>query len=107
MRNQAEAEIMIAEKSARGKRRGWEAMMMMLRYGVECINIEVYEAKIKLDNEASKNMFTKIGFTQVSLSEVFGECTLQLLKTNDWLKWLLDETNSYRIVDYSKVNRVQ
>jgi hypothetical protein len=29
----AEAEIMIAESSARRKRREWEAMLLMLRYG--------------------------------------------------------------------------
>jgi hypothetical protein len=29
----AEAEIMIAENSARRKRRGWESMLLMLRYG--------------------------------------------------------------------------
>jgi len=29
----AEAEIMIAEESARRKRCGWEAMLLMLRYG--------------------------------------------------------------------------
>lgn len=29
----AECEIMIAEKKARGQRMGWEAMILMLRYG--------------------------------------------------------------------------
>jgi hypothetical protein len=33
----AEAEIMIAEKSARRKRRGWEATLLMLRYG-KCLH---------------------------------------------------------------------
>lgn len=32
-RCQAEAEIMIAEKYARGRKQGWEAMLLMLRYG--------------------------------------------------------------------------
>ena len=30
----AEAEIMIAVNNARKKRRGWEAMLLMLRYGI-------------------------------------------------------------------------
>jgi hypothetical protein len=30
----AEAEIMIAEKNSRQKRLGWEAMLLMLRYGM-------------------------------------------------------------------------
>lgn len=30
----AEAEIMIAEKEYRHKRRGWEAILLMLRYGL-------------------------------------------------------------------------
>jgi hypothetical protein len=28
-----EAEIMIAEKWARGQKRGWEAMLLMMKYG--------------------------------------------------------------------------
>lgn len=30
----AEAEVMIAESAARGQRKGWEAMLLMLRYGI-------------------------------------------------------------------------
>jgi hypothetical protein len=36
----AEAEIMIAEESARRKRRGWEAMLLMLRYG-KCLHTQM------------------------------------------------------------------
>jgi hypothetical protein len=37
----AEAEIMIAEESARRKRRGWEAMLLMLRYG-KCLHTHTH-----------------------------------------------------------------
>lgn len=72
----AEAEIMIAERNARGKKHGWEAMLLMLRYGVEELNIKVYEAKIKFDNTASIKMFSKIGFFEVHLCpfHFFLEC---------------------------------
>ncbi|XP_066992155.2 N-acetyltransferase 9-like protein isoform X2 [Anabrus simplex] len=60
--NTAEAEIMIAEMSARRKRRGWEAMLLMLRYGCQQLGIEKYCAKIGFDNKKSLSMFTKMGF---------------------------------------------
>lgn len=34
----AECEIMIAEEQARGRRIGWEAMILMLRYGTDEFN---------------------------------------------------------------------
>jgi hypothetical protein len=35
-----EVEIMIAEASARGQKLGWEAMLSMLRYGMQFLNIQ-------------------------------------------------------------------
>jgi RimJ/RimL family protein N-acetyltransferase len=73
----AEAEIMIAEESARGKRLGWEAACLMLAYGASDLGVDVYEVKIKCRNEKSLGMFGKLGFVEVCRSEVFQEVTLR------------------------------
>ncbi|KAJ1523030.1 hypothetical protein ONE63_002161 [Megalurothrips usitatus] len=99
----AEAEIMIAERNARGKKHGWEAMLLMLRYGVEELNIKVYEAKIKFDNTASIKMFSKIGFFEASRSEVFAETTFQATVTEDWIQWLRKETDGYNKTNHTKI----
>lgn len=42
-----ETEIMVAEKTARGGRRGWEAMLLMMRYGkITSIQYVRYQFKI-------------------------------------------------------------
>jgi hypothetical protein len=49
------------------------------RYGAEKLGVERYEAKIKCDNEASLQLFqTRLGFREVSRSQVFKEVTLEL-----------------------------
>lgn len=101
--DQAEAEIMIAEEWARGNKRGWEAILLMLRYGVEELHIKTYEVKIKLDNSVSIKMFTKIGFTEVSRSDVFSECTMHKAVAKDWVKWILSETIFYTKSPYNKL----
>ncbi|XP_011861864.1 PREDICTED: N-acetyltransferase 9-like protein isoform X2 [Vollenhovia emeryi] len=90
----AEIEIMIADESYRGKKRGWESIVLMLLYGVETLNINKFCAKIKLDNAVSFRMFEKLGFREVERSEVFHEVTLEKEASSDWISWLHSELQS-------------
>ena len=97
---EAEAEIMIAEQEARGKKMGWEAMMLMLRYGVEMLKISRFEVKIKTDNVASVKMFSKLGFEEQSRSEVFNEITSVLVVSSHVKQFLIDQAE-WRIEKYN------
>ncbi|XP_026764698.1 alpha/beta-tubulin-N-acetyltransferase 9 [Galleria mellonella] len=95
-----EIEIMIAEESARGKKLGWEAVILMLIYGIKYINLKMYEAKISLSNIISIQMFKKLGFSEKSKSEIFQEVTLQKEVTKEWIVWLENKCK-YTIENYS------
>ncbi|XP_059049347.1 alpha/beta-tubulin-N-acetyltransferase 9 [Achroia grisella] len=97
--NIGEIEIMIAEITARGKKYGWEAVILMLLYGIKYINLRIYEAKISLHNLISIQMFKKLGFIEKSKSEVFQELTLEKVVTKDWIIWLENECK-YTIDNY-------
>ncbi|XP_054745833.1 alpha/beta-tubulin-N-acetyltransferase 9 [Anastrepha obliqua] len=84
----AEAEIMIAEPSARGRGYGWEAMLLLLKYAVQNLHIKQYEVKIGIKNEISLQMFNKMHFKEVSRSVVFDEVTLLRIVDEEWIKWL-------------------
>lgn len=86
-----EIEIMIAEKTARGKKLGWEAVILMLIYSIKHIKQKVFEAKILLENTISIEMFKKLGFVEKTRSEVFQEITLEKEVCDSWLKWLEDQ----------------
>ena len=74
----AEVEIMIAEELQRGKKIGYNALCMMMNYGIEHLGINIFEAKIKCDNEPSIKLFEKLGFKEKTKSHVFNEITYQL-----------------------------
>ncbi|GLH03067.1 hypothetical protein R5R35_007740 [Gryllus longicercus] len=97
----AEAEIMIAEAFARGKGRGKEAMLLMLKYGCDKLCIKKYIAKIGTNNSRSITMFQNMGFIQVSESNVFKEVTLEKHVTDEWHTWLNDKTNLSLIAPYT------
>lgn len=83
-----EIEIMVAEKAARGKKLGWEAVILMLIYGISYIHLKIIEAKISITNNKSIKLFNKLGFLEKSRSEIFNEITLEKIVTEDWLNWL-------------------
>ncbi|XP_076905994.1 GCN5-related N-acetyltransferase 9-like [Bidens hawaiensis] len=85
----AEIEIMIAEPKSRGKGLGMESVLMMFVYAIENHKINTFRAKIGDSNEASLNMFRKLGFKEVSHSEIFKEVTLELLVTAEKSKEFL------------------
>ncbi|CAI9286641.1 unnamed protein product [Lactuca saligna] len=74
----AEIEIMIAEPKSRGKGLGMESVLMMTVFAIENHKINTFRAKIGDSNEASLNMFRKLGFKEVSHSVIFKEVTLEL-----------------------------
>ncbi|KDP29890.1 hypothetical protein JCGZ_18459 [Jatropha curcas] len=77
----AEIEIMIAEPKSRGKGLGKESVLMMMAYAIQNIGIHLFRAKIGESNGTSLNMFRKLGFQEVSYSEIFKEVTLELPMT--------------------------
>lgn len=97
--NIGEIEIMIAEKSVRGKRFGWEAVILMMLYGIDYINLKTYEAKISFANKASIEMFKKLMFEEYSRSETFQEVTFRKHVTDTWIEWLNSQAK-YNIQSY-------
>ncbi|XP_046326244.2 N-acetyltransferase 9-like protein isoform X1 [Haliotis rufescens] len=75
----AEIEIMIAESSARGRGLGKEALLSMMRYGIEALGLTKITAKIGFSNAPSLAMFNKLGFVEVSRSDMFKEVTLEMV----------------------------
>lgn len=104
--NSAETEIMIAESSARRKKFGWEAMLMIMKFGQNYLNCEKFIAKIGFSNDKSQRMFERMHFNEISRSEVFQEITYERECTKDWLDWL-DSNVEYSIATYTNDKRAK
>ncbi|KAK4872656.1 hypothetical protein RN001_014685 [Aquatica leii] len=100
----AEAEIMIAEEGSRGQRRGWQAMLLMLLYGIANLGVQQYVVKITCDNDVSINMFKKMGFEEVSRNRVFNEITLIKLIDSTWNYWLKNSVGEFKLINENDVS---
>ena len=71
----AELEIMIAEKDARGKGIGKEAVQLMMHYGLtcSCLGITRFFVKIHETNLVSLKLFELLGFVEVNYVPAFQE----------------------------------
>lgn len=97
----AEGEIMIAEPDFLGQRRGWEAMLLMFRYGIESLSITKYQVKIGMANVPSLGMFKKMNFKVASESEVFQEVTLEAEVDSPWKSWLIENTEQFKMLPHA------
>jgi RimJ/RimL family protein N-acetyltransferase len=73
-----EIEVMVARTLSRRKGIAREALRAMMAYAVEALGARTFRAKIGFANEASRSLFARLGFEEVSRSEVFREATLEL-----------------------------
>lgn len=96
----AEAEIMIAEPTARGKGFGKEAISLMLKYGYTELEVQEYVSKISYQNKASQNLFKKLQFEEQSRCEVFQEITFNRTIDTNWTTWLNEEISEYDVQNY-------
>lgn len=76
--NEAEIDIMIGDKTARGKGYSKEAVKIMLEFGYSFYRKEKFIAKIKSENYISRKLFESIGFEFKKEVRVFDECIYEL-----------------------------
>jgi len=98
----AEAEIMIAEPSARRRKCGWEAMLLMLMYAIVYLEVKQFVVKISFDNVPSISMFKNLGFVELGRCKVFKEITFCKLVDDTWKMWIQSSLEDFHIEDKSE-----
>ncbi|PSC76460.1 histone H3 [Micractinium conductrix] len=74
----AEVEIMIAEPRSRRKGIAEEALRLFMSYASSRLGVTKFRAKIGETNAPSIALMTKLGYRQVSRSQIFKEVTLEM-----------------------------
>jgi RimJ/RimL family protein N-acetyltransferase len=75
---EAEIEIMIAEAQSRGKGLAKEILTLLMGYAIKNLNLNKFVARIGEDNQASRNLFTTLGYVQIGEPNYFKEVLLEL-----------------------------
>eukprot|EP00761_Pharyngomonas_kirbyi_P001880 gb/GECH01001884.1/.p1 GENE.gb/GECH01001884.1/~~gb/GECH01001884.1/.p1 ORF type:complete len:214 (+),score=64.10 gb/GECH01001884.1/:1-642(+) len=81
-----EIEVMVAEEQSRGKGIGTEAILLMMRYALEYLNIQYFTAKILENNHKSLYLFReKLLFNEIEYVSYFNhyEFGVDLEKNED------------------------
>eukprot|EP00890_Picochlorum_soloecismus_P005625 jgi/Picsp_1/6063/NSC_03417-R1_protein len=80
--NCAEIEVMVARKSSQRKGLATEALRLFMAYAVQHLFVSRFRAKILETNSASQQLFSKLGFKEVSRSEIFKEIVYEYMPSN-------------------------
>ncbi|XP_066148163.1 N-acetyltransferase 9-like protein, partial [Euwallacea fornicatus] len=102
----AEAEIMIAEPWARGRKCGWQAMLLMFLYSITYLEVKQFVVKVSFGNAPSLKMFQNMGFIELSQSHVFQEITLGKVVDDTWIGWLRGCAGEFQVENKSQEYRV-
>jgi RimJ/RimL family protein N-acetyltransferase len=80
--NCAEIEIMVARKSSQRKGLASEALSLFMAYAAQHLSVSCFRAKILETNIPSQQLFCKLGFKEVSRSEIFKEIVYEYMPLN-------------------------
>jgi RimJ/RimL family protein N-acetyltransferase len=69
-----EIEIMVAEKSYRGRGLGLESLRALMTFSAERLGVERFVVKVLRENKPSVKLFEKLGFKMIEYVECFDEC---------------------------------
>ena len=95
-KNQAELEVMIVDKESRGYGFGTEAVMLIMNYAFQMLGgLRCFFVKIDDHNEASINMFKKLGFVQYEYIKAFKQVSLKLTIDESSFPEQKNTTNKY------------
>jgi len=67
-----------------------------MRFAIELIGVQLFVAKIKINNINSQNMFIKIGFKECSRSDIFQEITFNLEVNSVWIHFVQSITTDFK-----------
>jgi len=95
----AEIEIMVAERSFRRLGLAREALLLLMRYGVQAQGVTRFFAKIGEDNGASLALFKSMGYVEVNYVAAFREHELAIAVDAELVAGL-DSTAGYAKVPY-------
>mmetsp|Transcript_6513 Transcript_6513/g.9081 ORF Transcript_6513/g.9081 Transcript_6513/m.9081 type:complete len:209 (-) Transcript_6513:2877-3503(-) len=88
----AEIEVMIAEPDCRRQGIAFEAVSIMMRYGIQKLGAKRFFAKISSSNEASQKLFRRLGFEECNYVACFDEHEYHLMVDEDVKESILDST---------------
>lgn len=69
----AETSIKIGNPEFRGRGRGWEAMLLLIHYGITELTARQFHATLLESDQRSVNLFDKLGFKAAKKNNTTGE----------------------------------